>query len=436
MIINVEEIKRLNIADLLTKYYGMSFCSAGDHQASLSPFTEETKPSFFVRQVNGHWLFKDFSSGYGGSFIDFVLLKEGFSGVKEAMKYIINLIGGNANQRCQNKERINKGVTLGYDIKTILKKISANDYTICRKYLADRGIAEEVIDNLGDKGILFHNQYNGHSYCCFAVFGQNGGLRCLDNHQTDGEEKFVLGKKDIFTYDWQVLSKAKHVFVCEGVIDYLSIKTLEGESSAGIALLGNAVRFNTELIKSAQVITLALDGDEGGYKAVLDLQEKFSDKKFSVYDLGQCKDPNEYLKEVKDGKDPTNLTPQEKLKLYKESITAANKKDVAIKWGINRSYMYEIKKDCEEIIVSGFSQRNRGRKSAKAPRTLLEAQKIIATLEEEKRHEAIEKERYYARSEFLKLRLKWAENDVSELRDKRSQNNKKKQIKKKKKRIL
>jgi hypothetical protein len=413
----------------------MKFCYVGGRQASLSPFTEETKRSFFVRQVNGHWLFKDFSSGYGGSFIDFVLLKEGFSKVEEAMEYIRKLIGG-SKQRCQNEERISKRVTLGYDIKNILKKISSNDYTICQKYLARRGISEEVIDNLADKGILFHNQYRDHSYCCFAVFDLNGGLCCLDNHQIDGEGKFVIGKKDIFTYDWQILPKAKHVFVCEGVIDYLSIKTLEGDSSVGIALLGNAVRFNTELIKSAQVITLALDGDEGGYKAVLDLQEKFSDKEFSVYDIGQCKDPNEYLQEVKDGKDPTNLTPQEKLKLYKESITAANKKDVAIKWGINRSYMYEIKKDCEEIIVNGFSQRNRGRKSAQAPRTLSEAQKIIARLEEEKRQEAIEKERYYARSEFLKLRLKWAENDVSELRGKRPQNNNKKQIKKKKKRIL
>lgn len=433
MILNVEEIKRLNIVDLLTKYYGMKFSFVGNQQASLSPFTEETKPSFFVRQVDGHWLFKDFSSGYGGSFIDFVLFKEGYSKVEESIYYIKNLLGDN-NQRLETKERINKGEPSNYDIKNILKKIRDNDYTICRKYLVDRGIAKEVIDNLANKGILFHNQYRGHSYCCFAVFDLNGGLCCLDNHQIDGEEKFVLGKKDIFTYDWQILPKAKHVFVCEGVLDYLSIKTLEGESSAGIALLGNAVHFNTELIKSSQVITLALDGDEGGYKAVLDLQEKFSDKKFAVYDIGQCKDPNEYLQEVKDGKDPTNLTPQEKLKLYKESITAANKKDVAIKWGINRSYMYDIKKDCEEIIINGFSQRNRGRKSAKAPNTLKEAQEIIARLLEEKRNEAIEKERYYARSEFLKLRLKWAENDISEIKGKGSQNNKKKQIKKKKKR--
>lgn len=431
--ITVEEIKGLNIVDLLTKYYGMKFSFVGNQQASLSPFTEETKPSFFVRQVNNHWLFKDFSSGYGGSFIDFVLFKEGYLKVEEAIGHIRNLIGGN-NQKYQNKERINKGEALNYDIKTILKKIRDNDYTICRKYLSNRSISKEVIDNLAEKGILFHNKYRGHSYCCFAVFDQNGGLCCLDNHQIDGEKKFVLGKKDIFTYDWQILPKAKHIFVCEGVIDYLSIKTLEGDTSAGIALLGNAVRFNTELIKSAQVITLALDGDEGGYKAVLDLQEKFPDKEFSVYDIGHCKDPNEYLQEVKKGKDPTNLTPQEKLKLYKESITAANKKEVAIKWGINRTYMYEIKKDCEEIIVNGFSQRSRGRKSAQAPSTLSEAQKIIDRLSEEKRHEAIEKERYYARSEFLKLRLKWAENDLSELRGD-SQNNKKKQIKKKKKRI-
>jgi hypothetical protein len=40
------------------------------------PVAEDSKPSFFVRLVRGHWVFKDFSSGAGGTVFDFVQMKE------------------------------------------------------------------------------------------------------------------------------------------------------------------------------------------------------------------------------------------------------------------------------------------------------------------------------------------------------------------------
>lgn len=418
--IRVEDIKGLNMVRLLSDHYGMSFRHVGGEHVSLSPFTKEEKPSFFVRQAeDGHWLFKDFSSGYGGSIIDFVLLKEEFSNISDGLAHIHRLLGDKGsglNQTPYGHPICSESPQREYEIKEIYRKLRTNDLDICCKYLTKRGISDEVIDDLCEEGILFHNHHQGHSYCCFAVFDRTGELKCLDNHQIDGERKFILGKKDIFTRDWENLPGAEVVFVCEGVIDYLSMKTLEGMSLPGIALLGNMVRFDTELFKSARVVMSALDGDAGGVSAYLDLQEKFPDKEFSVYDFGTCNDPNEYLKAVKEGKDVTNLTAQDKLSLYKEFMSAENKSEVALKWGINRSYMYQIVKECEEMILGGFSDRHPGRKSGYAPATLDEAIKRIAILEEEKRHEAKEKERFYARSEFMKLRLKWAESEARELR--------------------
>ena len=87
-----EGIKRLSMVELLSRHYGMEFRKVGGHYVSLSPFTAEKKPSFIVRQhKDGHWLFKDFSSGKGGSIIDFVLLKEGVSDVSKAIQHIENL---------------------------------------------------------------------------------------------------------------------------------------------------------------------------------------------------------------------------------------------------------------------------------------------------------------------------------------------------------
>jgi hypothetical protein len=161
------------------------------------------------------------------------------------------------------------------------------------------------------------------------------------------------------------------------------------------------------------------------------LQEKFSDKEISVFNLGRCKDPNEYLKSA--GKEPTNLTAEDKLALYKEFMQAENKSAVSLKWGINRSYMYQIVSECEQNIRNGFSQRYPGRKPSHAPTTLKEAIERITSLEKEKYREEVEKEKYIARSEFMALRLKWAQIEAAELRRKCMVDSpKKKQIKKKK----
>jgi DNA primase len=436
MTLSAEDSKRIDLVEFLSNHYGMKFSYSGNRYVSLSLFSEEKKPSFFVRQVDGRWLFKDFSGGQGGSIIDFVLLKEGFSEVSEALGHIDKLLscGGQRDIQLVQTEKVSE--QRRYDIKEIYRKIKTNDYEICKEYLCGRGIAGKVIDDLTSGGLLLHNRYQGHSWCCFAVFDREGELCCLDNHRIGSKEKFVLGHKNIFTYDWQILPEAERVFICEGIIDYLSMKTLQGRSIAGIALLGNSVGFAASLLRNAQQIISALDSDEGGFRGLLDLQDKFPKKQVSVFNLGECKDPNEYLLAPPKDTEQTNLTAQDKLALYREFMGAENKSVVAQKWGINRSYMYQVVKECEENILSGFSQRRVGRKPSQAPATIEEATQTIAALEEEKKHAETEKEKYYARSEFMKLRLKWAEIEAAELRGKKTgsikQSGSGKQIKKKK----
>lgn len=434
--IKAEDIKGINLVEFLTRHYGMRFSSRGHEYVSLSSFTCEREPSFYVRQVDGRWLFKDFSSGHGGSIIDFVLIKEGFSEVAEALGHIHKMLSGSKGIQINRTEDVGK--EKAYDLKEIYQKIKANDYGLCKDYLLGRGIAREVIDDLSKDGLLLHNRYQGHSWCCFAVFDQRGDLCCLDNHKIGGEGKFVLGKKSIFSCDWKILPQAHVIFICEGIIDYLSMKTLQRRSMAGVALLGNRVGFDPGLLRNAKEIISALDSDEGGLEGLLEVQDKFSDKQISVFNLGSCKDPNEYLMATKEGKDETSLKPEDKLRLYKEFMSAENKTEVAQKWGINRSYMYEIIKECEDNIIKGFSHRRAGRKPQHAPATLEEAMEKIKVLEEEKERAEGEKEKYYARSEFMKLRLKWAQIEADELRGERredlEQSGKRRQIKKNKSR--
>ena len=131
----------------------------------------------------------------------------------------------------------------------------------------------------------------------------------------DGDGKFVLGRKSIFTRDWDRLPNAEQVFICEGIIDYLSVKTMEVENLPGLALLGNQLIFDPELLRESSVLISALDHDHGGYGAFYDLAEQYPDKGIEPYDLEGHKDPNELLMAIKAGKG-RRLSPEKKLKLY------------------------------------------------------------------------------------------------------------------------
>ena len=72
MSVYIEALKQMNLVDFLTEHYGLKFSSSGSGYIASSPFGADRNPSFFVRQLEGRWLFKDFSSGLGGSIIDLV----------------------------------------------------------------------------------------------------------------------------------------------------------------------------------------------------------------------------------------------------------------------------------------------------------------------------------------------------------------------------
>lgn len=450
MTVDIEALKGMNLVEFLSEHYGLAFRTIGGEYVCHSPFTEDKNASFFVRQVEGHWLFKDFSSGWGGSIFDFVRIKENLERFLDVASHIEGLLWSksgcelpvNVHVESESGELAVEGEAWRagdkpYEIKGLYDQFKGEEVSVCRDYLLQRGISGKLIDELIAERILLHNRYQERSYCCFAIFDGKGELKGLDNHQIDGPGKFVLGAKEIFTRDWKSLPTAEKIFVCEGIIDYLSVKTLEDNALPGLALLGNNVSIDPDLLPSIRQIISALDDDRGGYSGYLDLREKFPGVEVKVYDLESHKDPNELLMAIKGGKG-RKLSPERKLKLYQEFMQSSNRAQVARKWGVDRSYMYEIARESEEALLDSFSYRKAGRKPEGMPSTIEEAWEKIKALEEQYEREAAERELLYCRSEFLKLHLKWAEIEVAELRgepvDDSSGPIKKKQIKKKKKR--
>lgn len=439
----VDALKRINLVEFLSQHYGLEFRRQGATFTCCSPFTQESKPSFFVRLVDGHWLFKDFSGGASGTIFDFVQMKEKLGDFSEALGFIRRLLGSSPalqTKQCEGTDRREgeqEAANRPYDVKALYERFRQEDPEVCRQYLLSRGIAADLVDELIQNGTVVHNHHGGRSYCTFAVRDDKGELKCLDNHAIEGAGKFVLGSKSPFSLEWEELKRAQVVFLAEGIIDYLSVKTLEYAPPPGLALLGNQLCFAAELLERAEVLLSAMDNDQGGTSAVLDLKCEYPDKEVRIYDLEGHKDPNELLMAVRSGKG-RRLSPERKLQLYREFQQTGNKAELAARWGIDRSHLYEIIQDCEASLVGTLASRKPGRRPKGKPTTLEEALKRIEELEAKYEEEATQREEYYCRSELLALRLKWAEIAAAEARgekvDETKGPEKKAQIKKKKNR--
>lgn len=90
----VDEVKsRLNIEDVIGEYVTLK--RSGRSFKALSPFTNEKTPSFIVSPDKQIW--KDFSSGKGGSVFDFVMEVEGLD-FKGALELLANKAGVDLDQ--------------------------------------------------------------------------------------------------------------------------------------------------------------------------------------------------------------------------------------------------------------------------------------------------------------------------------------------------
>jgi len=440
---SVEALKQVNLVEFLSRHYGLKFQRRGTAFACCSPFSGESRPSFFVRLVKGRWLFKDFSAETGGTIFDFVRMKENLGIFAEALVFVRKLLsgaiffqaeqGGGDGAASENLEAADRG----YDVEGLYERFRQEDPGVCRRYLLERGIQPDLVEELIQDGTVVHNRHQGRSYCTFAVRDKTGRLKCLDNHAVEGSGKFVLGSKSPFSREWEELERAKVVFLAEGIIDYLSVKTLEGAPPPGLALLGNQLCFAPSLLERAEVLLSAMDDDRGGDSAVLDLKILYPEKEVRIYDLEGYKDPNELLVAARSGKG-RRLSPERKLQLYREFLQAGNKAELAARWGIDRSHLYEIVRDCEAALVGALSSRKLGRPPKGTPATLAEAIERIQELEGLYEQEATEREELYCHKELLALRLKWAEIEAAEARgekvDEARGPEKKPQLKKKKSR--
>jgi DNA primase len=340
----IDEVKtRLSIEDVISEYVPLK--RAGRNWKGLSPFTSEKTASFVVSPEKQIW--KDFSSGKGGSMFDFVMEVEGldFKGALEllARKAGIDLeqYKSPSRQTGPNKERLyqlldasakfyqlqfsknQKAIEYVFKKRQFTKETaltwrlgySPNTGDALHNFAKSKGFSDDEIKQAG----LSARGYNGRNQDMFRgrlmvplqdpqgkVIGftarllesgdESQGPKYINTPQT------VLYDKSRHIYGLHLakesIRKSKFVVIVEGNLDVISshqVGVAQVVATAGTALTEPNLK---TLSRFTGDIRLCFDSDSAGIAAterVIPLASRVK-VSLSIIDLPSGKDPDELIR--------------------------------------------------------------------------------------------------------------------------------------------
>ena len=290
---------------------------SGSNYKGLSPFTEERTPSFMVSPAKQIW--KDFSSGKGGTVITFLMEHEQYS-YPEAIKYIANKYNIEVEETERTPEQISEDnekeslflvsdFAKNYFKKNLLEK---EGKTIALSYLKERRFNDEIIqkfeigysvnakDNFSKAAIRAGYQLNFlektgltivkenenidrfRARVIFPIRSMSGrilgfGGRILGSSKNTAKyinspESLIYQKSKVLYglfESKQSIVKNDNCFLVEGYTDVIKMHQCgisNVVASSGTALTQNQIRLINRLTKN---ITVVFDGDAAGSRAAL-----------------------------------------------------------------------------------------------------------------------------------------------------------------------
>ena len=321
---------------------------SGSNFKGLSPFSEERTPSFMVSPVKQIW--KDFSSGKGGTAITFLMEHEHFT-YPEAIKYLANKYNIEVEeteqtneQKLESDEMESLYLVSDYANKFFQKTLKKTDEgkSIGLSYFKERGFAEDTINRfqLGyckDEWTSFTDQAIKDSYkiefleksgltivkedkkfdrfkgrVIFPILSMSGrvlgfGGRTLKTSKSTAkylnspESKIYYKSKVLYGlfHAKQEIAKQDNCFLVEGYTDVMrmyerGIRNVV--SSSGTALSSDQIRLINRLTNN---ITVVFDGDSAGINAAfrgidIILEQGMNVK---ICNLPEGEDPDSFAKD-------------------------------------------------------------------------------------------------------------------------------------------
>ena len=342
---------------------------SGSNFKGLSPFSDERTPSFMVSPAKQLW--KDFSSGKGGSVVSFLMEHEHFS-YPEAIKYLANKYGIEVEETERTDEQKEKATqkenlfvvsdyAREYFHKTLLNVEEGK--AIGLSYFKERGFTQETIEkfSLGyslDKWDAFTNTAIKKGYqleflektgltivkgekqfdrfkgrVIFPIQSMSGrtlgfGGRILTNDKKaakylNSPESDIYHKSDVLYGLYQaksVISKEDNCYLVEGYTDVLQFNQsgiINVVSSSGTALTPNQIRLINRLTKN---ITVLYDGDDAGLRASIRGIDLILEQGMNVK---VCTFP--------EGEDPDSFAKNNSIEILKEYLSENSKDFITFK---------------------------------------------------------------------------------------------------------
>jgi len=262
------------------------------------------------------------------------------------------------------------------------------------------------VSSLLAEGTVVSNRYGGSRWCCFAVRDASGNLRGLFNRCLEGEEKFLLGERWGFCLEWEQLAQAESVYVCEGIIDALSLKSLLGPETVVVALQGNHLTASmANLLACAKQIIAAVDADTGGDRLWEQLCKQFTGTRLKRFDLEGCADPNALLQARRSRAQQRKgrLSPEKKVAI---AFAPQASRDVGATHRLHHSRVCELRQEAQAAAREHWEKRRPG------PRVEGEDWEAkCAALEEQLSEISRERDLLNMRRDWLELQLSWERED-------------------------
>ena len=290
---------------------------SGSNFKGLSPFSEERTPSFMVSPAKQIW--KDFSSGKGGTVITFLMEHEQYT-YPEAIKYIANKYNieveetqKTAEQITEDNEKESLFLISDYAKKHFKKKLNSEEgKTIALSYLKERGFNNKTIEKfeigyslkkiddfsysankagyktnyLEKTGLTIVKESNNidrfRGRIIFPIRSMSGrvlgfGGRILGASKNiakyiNSPESFIYQKSKVLYGIFeskQSIVKEDNCYLVEGYTDVIKMHQCgitNVVASSGTALTESQIRLINRLTKN---ITVVFDGDEAGSRATL-----------------------------------------------------------------------------------------------------------------------------------------------------------------------
>ncbi len=284
--INAEKLKTID-AEIILNFLGLPYRRTGDRIMATATYRDENTASISIQERYGKWLWKDFGSGNGGSWIDLVMEVKDLDYL-DAIKFLNDIENAEINNGGQEKRP--------FSLDRREDKPNRIEITAIAKITDDR-----LINYLHSRAISFMPEWL--KQINYSVIKDNktylNSAICIENSAGGYALRNPKIKMNIGKNAYSLFCKGDKrelIFITEGLFDGLTVSEKMGDRIYDLIILNSINNLNAkaiEILSGYENIIIALDNDAAGTEAENKIVRQVKNSKihkltFKAKDLNQA----------------------------------------------------------------------------------------------------------------------------------------------------